>query len=119
MRSRRDNSWFRHVMCFIMLCTCSLFSYSALSQPECRAPQAPHFPSVDTASFESMELAHSHMQVFISRTEDYLECLAPEERKLKMDEVLAKMKQASADYNALRAAYRKQQAQQLYSNGQP
>lgn len=109
MRSCRDSCGFQCV-----LLSSFLLLWTVTANADCQAPQVPRFPNVETADFESMEQAHHNMQIFISRTEDYLDCLSPEERKLKMDDVLAKMKQASADYNALRSAYRKHQTQQLY-----
>lgn len=112
MRRRRVTRSLQHCV----LATGMAF-ISVLSQADCTVPPAPEFPHLEAASLTSMELAHRNMQTFISRTEDYLECLSPEERKLKMDSVLATMKQVSSDYNALRSAYRKQQAMQLYSNG--
>lgn len=83
---------------------------------DCREPAAPRFPTFDATKLDNMETADQRMQVYVDRTEEYLECLSEEERKQKMEGVLARMKQVTARYNELAVAYRKSKAEQLFSN---
>lgn len=62
-----------------------------------------------------MEAAERNMQRYVDQTEDYLDCLTPEERKVKMDGVLEEMRRITAKYNTLSVAYRKSKTQQLFS----
>lgn len=83
---------------------------------DCSEPAAPKFPTFDASKLDNMETADQRMQVYVDKTEEYLECLSEEERKQKMEGVLARMKQVTARYNELAVAYRKSKAEQLFSN---
>ncbi len=93
-----------------------LLTIAVPGHSRCVEPQAPRFPSPGDITLKSMELAHRAMQRYINGTETYLECLSPEDRKQKMDEVLATIKQVTTEFNALSVAYRKHRDEVLFSD---
>lgn len=104
---------FRAAFTFVLLAAHLTLSHPAAAQ--CREPIPPIFPAFDARDLSVMDVAEQKMQRFVNQTEEYLDCMAPEQRKQKMDAVLAEMKRVTADYNALVVAYRKSKAEQLFS----
>lgn len=91
-----------------------LLSLTLNAYGECREPVAPTLPKHELASIDAMERLQSDMQHYVKMTEDYLECLSPNQRNQQMDGILVKMKQVTGEYNALMVAYRKRKTDLLY-----
>lgn len=91
-------------------------SVAPLGHAQCEEPTVPSFPAIQNADLSDMEAADIRMQRYVNETEEYLECLSSEERKLRTDAILAKMKQVTSEYNAFAVAYRKSKTRELFSN---
>lgn len=94
----------------------ALLSLSSVGHAQCDEPVVPSFPAIENADLSDMEAADLRMQQYVNETEEYLECLEPEQRKLRIDAILVKMKQVTSEYNAFAVAYRKSKTRELFSN---
>lgn len=100
---------------FTLALSVPLVALSPLLAAQCEEPAAPTFPSVEDADLSDMETADRRMQDYVNETEEYLECLGPEQRKLQLDAILTKMKQVTSDYNTFAVGYRKSKTRELFS----